>query len=144
GPPGPITVPKRTTLAVAVPPTWPAASLPAVGDHACFVAVLNHAQDPAPPPLPATDWAGFTAYVRDNNNIAWRNFDVVDVTADPNADPTLVRFLVTGAPRDHQLFDLHLLQDLPEGVDLWWQVPLALYGLVHHTILAKVTVQTRT
>ena len=40
----------------------------------CFVAMLDHAQDPAPPIPPATDWNGFRNLIRNHNNITWRKF----------------------------------------------------------------------
>jgi hypothetical protein len=138
-----VNVPQGNTLVVAGPLVWPRAQLPAIGDHACFVAILNQAEDPAPPPLPATDWANFTAYIRDNNNIAWRNFDVVEVLPDPSADPAIVPFAVVGAPDNQRVFDLLLLQDLPHGVELWWEVPLGLYGVMRRAAFPKVSIQKR-
>jgi serine protease len=124
----PVNVPQGNTLVVAGPLTWPDAALPLAGNHACFIAILNSAQDPAPPPLPATDWNNFLAFVRNNNNVAWRNFQVIDVLADPAADPASAAFIVAGPPDGARFFDLRIYQDLPEGVDVWWEVPPALFG----------------
>jgi hypothetical protein len=139
----PVNVPQGNTLVVTDALTWAAANLPAAGDHACFVAILNQAQDPAPPPLPATDWDSFTAFIRNNNNVAWRNFDVVDVQPDPSADPAEARFLVAGPPDNERVFDLHILQNLPGGVQLWWEVPMALYGLMRRASFRKIKFQER-
>ena len=79
----------------------------------------------------------------DNNNIAWRNFDVVDVLADPSADPAIVPFAVVGAPDNQRVFDLLLLRALPEGVEIWWEVPLGLYGLMRRAGLPKVSLRKR-
>jgi hypothetical protein len=135
----PVNVPQGNILVAAGPLTWPAASLPPIGDHACFIGVVSSAQDPAPPPLPATDWNNFLAFVRNNNNVAWRNFDVVEVLPDPAADPIPAAFIVAGAPDASRVFELRLLQDLPEGVDVWWEIPPALFGQLRAAHFRKVT-----
>jgi hypothetical protein len=43
---------------------------------------------------PAFDWNAFVNLVRGQNNVTWRNFDVLDVLADPKADPMVLAFLV--------------------------------------------------
>jgi serine protease len=86
----PIDVPVGDTLAVAGPLLWAKANLPPSGDHACFVALLNQAADPEPPlpgSGPSFDWNAFVSLVRNQNNVTWRNFDVIDVLPEPNADP---------------------------------------------------------
>ena len=78
------TVPGGGALHVAGPFTWHPApgQSPATG-HGCFVVVLDQALDPQPPSLPAAvgtkalGWTEFLAYVGNNNNVAWRNFTVL-------------------------------------------------------------------
>ena len=48
-----------------------------VTGHACFIATVSHAQDPLMTPAILNDSDTFHAFVRVNNNVAWRNFDVV-------------------------------------------------------------------
>ena len=66
---------------------------------------LDHAQDPAPPIPPATDWNGFRNLIRNHNNVTWRNFDVTTVPHSATID-----FQVTGAPDRRRVFDLEIIQ----------------------------------
>lgn len=63
---------------VAGPLIWSSANIPATG-HYCFVAVLGSTGDPAPDPMQIGVSISFTDYVRLYNNVAWKNFDVVDL-----------------------------------------------------------------
>lgn len=125
----PINVPVGDTLVVSAPLTWPGASLPPVDTHQCFVGILRHPQDPAPP-IPGGagfDFDDFMAFIRNNNNITWRNFNVVnDIDpSDPNAE---LVFNVTGTPDKSRNFDLQIMNFLPEGAKLWFELPYALYA----------------
>ena len=73
------------TVSAAI--TWPAASVPLIG-HYCFIAFVGSAQDPAPNPASFNSFDYYYAFIRSNNNVTWKNFDVV-----PVAPP------VAGAPR---------------------------------------------
>jgi hypothetical protein len=123
----PVNVPQGNTLAVTDPITWNAADIPGTG-HYCFVATVGHIQDMEPPLPGPTDWAGFQAYIRNNNNVTWRNFNVVDIFPDPSADPVEAKFLIVGAPDRARVFDFEILQQLPEKMRVWLEVPLALYA----------------
>jgi hypothetical protein len=118
----PVNVPPGNTLVVAPGLTWPAAAIPAPG-HYCFVARLDHSQDPAPPLPGPTDWAGFLDMVRNHNNVTWRNFNVVDGTPDPRADPIELPFLLGGAPVQARAFDIEIAVDLPEDAGLHLLLP---------------------
>ncbi len=129
---GPIAVPVGNTLAVAGPLTWPADRLPPPGDHACFIAVLDDPQDPAPllpPSIPQFDWTNFIKYIKNQNNVAWRNFNVVDVPAPPTG-LAVMDFLIAGAPDRGREFHFELLQELPEGAKVWLEVPLAMMAVL--------------
>ena len=126
----PINVPVGDTLVVTDAITWPAASIPAEG-HYCFVGILNHPQDGAPPiPGPTNfDWNDFTNFIRNYNNVTWRNFNVVDV--DPS-DPNLsLQFHITGAPDKRREFDIELVRALPEGAQVWLEVPHNLFAFMN-------------
>ncbi len=123
----PVNVPQGDTLVVTDPLTWSAADIPATG-HYCFVATVSHLQDLEPPLPGPTDWAGFQAYIRNNNNVTWRNFNVVDVLPDPSADPVEAKFMIVGAPDRARVFDLEITQRLPEGMQIWLELPLALFA----------------
>ncbi len=129
----PVDVPVGNTLVVTPELIWPKADLPVTGNHACFVAILDQASDPAPPvPAsgPAFDWNAFINLVRAQNNVTWRNFNVVDVLPDPNADPAVLDFIVAGSPDAARLFDLEIQQHLPEGVRVDLEVPKALLAVL--------------
>ncbi len=119
----PITVPVGDTLAVSPGLTWPKSAIPAAGQHYCFVVLLNHADDPAPPIPGPTDWNGFRDLIRNNNNVTWRNFNVVDVLPDPSADPVALPFVLAGAPGEARRFDLEIAVHLPEDARLFLELP---------------------
>lgn len=123
----PINVPVGDTLAVTDPITWSSADIPATG-HYCFVGILNHPQDSAPPiPGPVNfDWNDFTNFIRNYNNVTWRNFNVVDV--DPNEPNVAMEFNITGAPDKRRYFDLELQRALPRGAKLWLELPYSLFA----------------
>jgi hypothetical protein len=117
----PINVPAGDTLVVTDPIVWRAADIPATG-HYCFVGIVNQARDVAPLVPPPTDWDGFSAFIRNQNNVAWRNFNVVNEVADPSFYP----FMIAGAPDDNRHFDLEIIQLLPEQAKVVLEVPLDL------------------
>jgi serine protease len=134
----PVTVPQGDTLVVAGPITWAKASIPGTG-HYCFVGLASNAQDPAPPIPSPFDWNGFTNFIRNHNNVTWRNFNVVDNLAD---DPSSLPFMVAGAPDKPRLFDLEVLQRLPRGVEVWLEVPLALGRYLARETNVEIKVDT--
>jgi len=82
-----VDVPKNKVLTVAGPIAWNA--VPAAG-HYCFIATIEHASDPLFTPAtfaPAAavippefrDIDGFRRFIRTENNVAWRNFNVIPV-----------------------------------------------------------------
>ena len=126
----PVTVPVGNTLVVSPGLTWPKAAIPPAGTHYCFVALLHHPQDPAPPVPGPTDWNGFLDMVRNNNNVTWRNFNVVDVVPDPSADPVVMPFVLAGAPGQARRFDLDIAVHLPDDARLFLELaPAALSAL---------------
>jgi hypothetical protein len=117
----PINVPAGDTLVVTDPIVWPAAAVPATG-HYCFVGILDQARDLAPVVPPPTDWDGFYAFIRNQNNVAWRNFNVINDVADPSVHP----FMIAGAPDESRSFDLEIIQQLPKNAKVILEVPLDL------------------
>lgn len=100
--------------------------VPATG-HYCFVAIVDHPLDPAPLP-PTGSWTQYFDFIRNNNNVTWRNFNVVDLVA--NA-PTPAPFMIRGAPDSRRTFDLEILQERAGKVEIDFEVPLMLSrGLV--------------
>ena len=135
----PIDVPQGDTLAVAAPLTWPAAQVPVTG-HYCFVGFLNQLQDPAPPIPGPNDWNGFLGLIRNQNNVTWRNFNVVDEIPDPDSDPSALAFVIAGAPDGAREFRLEILRHLPRDARLQLEVPLGLAAKLRRGRLWTVAV----
>lgn len=123
----PVDVPVGDTLVVTDALVWSAADIPGPG-HYCFVAVADHLQDQAPPLPFGADWDGFKAFIRTQNNVAWRNFNVVDVAPDPSAPAQKLDFFVAGAPDRPRRFDFEIQRKLPEDVEVWLEIPMHLIG----------------
>jgi len=115
-------LPTGETLVCADAFTWPAAQVPATG-HYCFVGLLDHPQDPAPPLAAFSDWNNFRSFIRENNNVTWRNFNVVDV--DPSA-PELapMPFLVAGWLDEALPMAVEMRLKLPRGAEAMLELPL--------------------
>jgi serine protease len=126
-----VNVPVGDTLVVSNPLTWNSADIPATG-HYCFVGILHSPQDPAPPvPAPAGfDWDDFRAFIKNHNNVTWRNFNVEEMLPDPSADPSALHFNIVGSPDKSRVFDIEILRQLPEDVKVWLEVPYNLYAFI--------------
>lgn len=118
-------VPTGNVLTVSDEISWPAAAIPAEG-HYCFVATLDAAGDPGPLLTDLMNFDNFRAFIRNNNNVTWRNFNVVNHTPDPTDPSVALPFLIAGAPdrRVHMAFEI--IAALPEGAKLWLEAPLTL------------------
>ncbi len=119
----PVNVPQGDTLVVAPELVWPEPGIPGEG-HYCFVGILDHPIDPAPP-LPTT-FTSFSSFVRNQNNVTWRNFNVVDDIEDPSADPFAGPFLIANFPDQRRAFDFVIEQRLSGGVRAAVELPLEL------------------
>jgi hypothetical protein len=121
-------VPTGEILTVSPAITWPAAQIPAEG-HYCFVGLVGHPQDPAPSPGDLLDWDNFRRFIRENNNVTWRNFNVEE--GDPAPDPTAPKgffalpFLAPGAFDRARPFQLEVCSRLPKGAKVYLEVPEA-------------------
>lgn len=118
----PVNVPMGDTLVVADPLTWAEADIPGEG-HYCYVGVLNHAADPAPVLPSPTDWDGFRTFIRNQNNVTWRNFNVVDEIDDPDADPASLPFMMANFPDRRRVFDFVIERRLPREVEVLLELP---------------------
>lgn len=126
---GPVNVPTGNLLSVAPELVWPKAGIPGTG-HYCFVATLDHAQDPAPPVPGPTDWNGFLDLIRNQNNVTWRNFNVVNILPDPAADPIALPFLLTGDPGRERRFDIEIAVHLPVDAKLILEMDQGAVGVL--------------
>ncbi len=107
-------VPAGGILTVSPSITWPQAEIPGAG-HYCFVAIIGNTMDPAPALADFRTWELYRRYIRDNNNVAWRNFNVVDSEPDPVIDPDyiLLAFVATGFPDLQRNMQLSIVSRLP-------------------------------
>lgn len=115
-------VPPGNILAVSPEPiTWSSANIPANG-HYCFIGVIGNEADPFPIPFsnnPANPLQGlellnynaFKDLIRNQNNITWRNFNIVEL--DGSTTAALPFHLATPAIRTAHTF--HINGILPKG-----------------------------
>ncbi|HYP05178.1 MAG TPA: S8 family peptidase [Bryobacteraceae bacterium] len=117
-------VPAGDTLTVSDSIVWPSAEIPGTG-HYCLVGLIGTAADPAPNPAVLFDWDTFRAFIRNNNNVTWRNFNVVDNDPDVSMDPNYVvlPFLAAGAPRQSLRMRLEVVARLPRGSKAMLELP---------------------
>jgi len=113
-------VPTGNLLTVSSGITWPSAAIPAPG-HYCFISILDAPRDPGPAPADFLDWNNFTTFIRNNNNVTWRNFNVVNNVPPPHAEPpdyVALPFLAAGAPDRARRMRLEIVPHLPAGAEI--------------------------
>jgi serine protease len=120
-------------LTVTDPLLWN--TVPATG-HYCFVATIDHPLDPAPS-APVGSWDDFVDYVRNNNNVTWRNFDVVDVST---RAPGIAPFKIMGAPDSQRTFDFEIVRDPVDQAVIDFEIPLALMRRLPAGALPRPTI----
>ena len=122
-------VPSGNLLTVSNAITWLKDSIPGTG-HYCFVGLIGSASEPAPEPAAFLDWDNFRLFIRNNNDVTWRNFNVVDNEPDPPAgDPpnyVALPFLVPGTPDRARRMRLEVVARLPKGAKVLLEAPLHL------------------
>jgi len=120
-------VPAGSAVQVSTPGiTWPADQLPAAG-HDCFVATVGNADAPAANPASFASFTDFVNYIYANNNITWRNFNVVTPGPHPLPWPwghfVALPFVIAGAWDDRHAFVLETHAELPGESQVALQVP---------------------
>jgi hypothetical protein len=120
-------VPAGRVVEVSVPGiTWGQAAIPNPG-HYCFVATVGDAGDPAPTPGTFAAFDEYVAYIQANNNIVWRNFNVVDASGNHPIGrfPGFLElpFLITGAWDVRHAFELEVAADLPKDSRIEFHAP---------------------
>jgi serine protease len=113
-------VPIGDVLTVTEKITWHQADIPAPG-HYCFVATVGTPNDQVPPLTALADFNAFVQFVRDNNNVTWRNFNVVD-----NVQPFVIhpfKFAIAGAPKEEVEMGLEVIAHLPKKAKLLLEAP---------------------
>jgi subtilase family protein len=128
-------VPSGEQLTVSDGIVWQQADIPGPG-HYCFVALVGNDADPAPGRVDFLNWDNFRRFIRENNNVTWRNFNVEDNDPDVE-DPTVpkgfkaLKFLAPGAPDRGRFMSLEILSRLPERAKAMLETPLVFYELLH-------------
>jgi len=119
-------VPSGDILTVSDPITWEDGDIPGPG-HYCFVGLIGTNGDPIPGPSDFMDWNNFTTFIRDNNNVTWRNFNVVPNVPDGNPSAPkgwkALSFLAPGAPDKARRMHLEVIARLPSEARLLLEVP---------------------
>jgi Subtilase family len=118
-------VPVGELLTVSDALIWYAKDIPKPG-HYCFVGLVGNAQDPAPVPADFKDWNKFYRFIRDNNNVTWRNFNVVPNLPPPPSSPAdyvQLPFIAPGWPETAMRFQLEVKALLPAGARVWLEAP---------------------
>lgn len=134
-------IPTGNTLVVAGPLTWQSANIPAPG-HYCFVGIVDHFLDPAPSQPNLVNFTNFETYIRNNNNVTWRNFNVVN-NIPPTSPPPFEElkgfvpfpFLLVGAHADdnmaeEHLMDIEIIRKLPNEARLFLEGPIYLPAIL--------------
>lgn len=118
---------RQYLLAVTDGAWWFKNQIPGPG-HYCFVATVGTAEKPAPDPATLTlgSFDDYVAYVAANNNIAWRNFNVVDSTQEGDSGFqgfVKLPFHITGAWDKERAFEFETIGTLPKGSDMILELP---------------------
>ena len=116
------TVPTGDLLTVGGPLTWPAEEIPAPG-HYCFIAILDHVLDPGPDPTDFYNRENFSKFIRANNNVVWRNFNVVANNPPSGSNVVAQEFLLAGGFEQSRRMRLEATMRLPNGAKAWLCVP---------------------
>jgi hypothetical protein len=134
-------------LTVSPPIRWAQADMPTVAGHYCFIALVGSALDPMPDVSGldlnwdmANNWDRFFRFVGNNNNVAWRNYNIVAMPSGPPMPlpPPVpddmpfreVAFLTRGAPNEVVKMKLRIGAQLPAKSRIFLQVPLGFLDLL--------------
>jgi len=107
-------VPAGDVLTVSDPIVLAAGAIAATG-HYCFVAIAGNASDPAPPTAEFAAWDRYERFIAANNNVVWRNFDLVspDAPIGSSGDAVEMDFDLVGAPDRARPMTLEVVAQLP-------------------------------
>lgn len=138
------TVPAGHVLTVSNAITWAKADIPAEG-HYCFVGIIGNDQDPAPEIADFMNWDNFIRFIKNNNNVTWRNFNVVDEVLDLDAMmPGFMGlpFLLTTASDKARTYGLQIQSKLPQGAKVFFELPLY-FARKFHKITSDTLIDNR-
>jgi hypothetical protein len=86
----------------------------------------RHPTDPAPPTTGTMSFSDFYDLVKGQNNITWRNFNVVNVLPDLPSVASPFEFLINGADGRPELFEFEVERKLPRDAQLIFEGPVRL------------------
>ncbi len=118
-------VPTGNLLTVSNAITWLSAEIPATG-HYCFVGLIGNPQDPAPALADLLDFNNFMTFIRSNNNVTWRNFNVVNnVPPSAGSPPSFIPlpFMAAGAPDKARRMGFEVVARLPREAKAVLEMP---------------------
>jgi hypothetical protein len=118
-------IPAGNRLTVFPSIHWPADAVPEV-DHCCFIGLVGNAEDPAPEPAQLMEWDYFLHFVSRNNNVAWRNFNVVSPPMASSVKSHVLPFFIPGGWEKGSEMRLEVETNLPAAMKVDLEIPLAL------------------
>jgi len=118
-------VPAGNVITVSGKIKWNNANVPPEG-HYCLIALAGTDADPIPAPGDFQTFDDYYNYISANNNVAWRNIDVVDNEPNQKLLYVPLEFLAVGA-RDRDLrMRLSVEAKLPKGARLFLEAPIGM------------------
>ncbi|MCF2948729.1 hypothetical protein L0668_11470 [Paraglaciecola aquimarina] len=88
--------------------------------HYCFIGLIHNPFDSAPDLSRISSIRDFRSFIRNNNNVAWRNFNVVDNIPNISNEFNSYPFYVRGPEFDlEERISLEVCCELPEGSYAW-------------------------
>jgi hypothetical protein len=100
---------------VAGPVVWPSSQVPSIG-HYCLIGVVNSERDPISIPTSYASIEDYLKFVRDHNNICYRNTTVED--AIPGETDPSSSFCLRGLPDRGDRFRMEIRHALPDRTRL--------------------------
>jgi hypothetical protein len=92
-------------MAVSDAVVWPSVPDPGGAGHFCLIAIISDPLDLAPDTSVVTDVATYLDFVRNNNNVAYRNVTFEDVLPDADGDADFVVGAFKKASKADLIFD---------------------------------------
>jgi serine protease len=112
---------------------WARVDIPAAG-HYCFICIIASSGAPAPNPANFTNFDYYCRFIRENNKVTWRNFNVVSnagLSSGELAGFVIANFLIVGAHDKDREMELELSLQLPIGAKVSIEIPTTLAKLVN-------------
>jgi serine protease len=106
----------------------PWSNVPGSG-HYCFIGLVGNDNDPMIDPTQPSavnfynDFENFRRFIRENNNVTWKNFNVVSNSGTGTGGSGFIEldFFVAGANDQHRPMGLEIVSKLPKGARVWLQ-----------------------